>query len=225
MDLLGYKFKNQKLLELALTHRSSNLQRNEEDNERLEFLGDAVLDLAVSEFLLHRFPNANEGRLSKLRATLVNERTLAMLARSLGLGAALKLGKGEESSGGRDKDSILSSALEALTAAIHLDGGFQASRQWLETLFEGALDESALGDLVVDYKTRLQEAIQAKLKTAPTYNTVKSTGPDHDKTFEVEIQVLGKSLGRGWGKSKKEAEQKAAQAVYDKLDDKLKQLG
>ncbi len=222
MNLLGYQFRNIALLTQSLTHRSYAADRRgstpadptlQQDNERLELLGDTVLELIVTEMLLKALPHALEGQISKSRAALVNERILAHLARSLGLGADLLLGRGEENSGGRDKDSILASGLEAVAAAVYLDGGFDAAQRWGGALFAPAVKEAVAGDIIVDYKTKLQELLQAKLKIAPKYITVSSSGPDHDKTFLIEINVAGKVLAQGSGKSKKEAEQDAARAV------------
>lgn len=223
MDLLGYTFKNPRFLDQALSHRSlvnesrGTMTQDIGDNERFEFLGDAVLELAVSEMLLEAHPKAPEGHLSKVRASLVNEKTLAMLARSLRVGEAVRLGRGEEQSGGRQKDSILASTLEAVVAAIYMDSGFEGARHWLRDLFRPAVEESRHRELLIDYKTRLQELVQARFRTAPKYATVKSSGPDHDKTFEVEITLQGKVIAKGRGKSKKEAEQAAARQVYESM--------
>lgn len=183
------------------------------DNERLEFLGDAILDVIVSDILLESFPSANEGQLSKMRAAVVNEKTLALVARSIGLQECLRLGKGELQTGGSQKPSILSSAFEALIAAIYLDGGFQAVYPVVRHLFAPLFAEER--DLLAfyDHKTQLQEIVQARWKVTPTYHLLGTNGPDHAKTFEVEVRMNGKGLATASGSSKKEAEQNAAKAA------------
>jgi ribonuclease-3 len=215
---LGYAFRDRGLLEQALTHSSFAFENQKPDGapaalanyERLEFLGDAVLGLVVSDLAMRQSAEAPEGELSKLRAGLVNSERLAENARQLGLGEALQLGRGEESTGGRDKPSILAAAYEAILAAIYLDGGFEpafraAAGQFLPLL--GALPPL---DLLGDFKTPLQEKVQARFKSTPSYRVVAEQGPDHQKTFEVEVSVNGKPWARGHGRSKKEAEQEAA---------------
>jgi ribonuclease-3 len=204
----GYTFQRPELLSVALTHRSA-VSRAGENNEKLEFLGDAVLGLAVSDVLMHRFPRADEGELSKLRAALVNARVLAAKASEIGLGSYLRLGKGEEKSGGRSKESILAAAYEALLGAVYLDGGFDAARAIVGRHFEAGLESSA-HERLPDYKTRLQEITQRRFRETPNYTLVRSSGPDHDKAFVSEIRVAGKLYGHGEGKSKKAAEQQAA---------------
>lgn len=216
---LGYRFRDLKWLDLALIHKSfGNENRggvaiDERDNERLEFLGDAVLDLVISEILLTEYRDWAEGELSKMRASLVNERVLAGLARELGLGNLLKLGKGEEQTGGRDKDSILASTLEAVIAAVYMDAGYKAARTWVQSKFLSRLKQPSADESFGDFKTRLQEIVQARYKSAPRYELVQTEGPDHDKTFEVELFVDGDAVAKASGKSKKEAEQNAAQAA------------
>lgn len=180
------------------------------DNERLEFLGDAILDVIVSDILLEAFPNANEGQLSKMRAAVVNEKTLAQLAASIGLAECIRLGKGEALTGGNQKPSILSSTLEALFAAVYLDGGFNAAYPVIRHLFAPFFVEER--DLIAfyDHKTQLQEIVQARWKVTPTYHLLKTEGPDHAKTFEVEVRMSGKPMATANGSSKKEAEQNAA---------------
>jgi len=208
-ERLGYRFRTAELFETALTHRSSSATRGARNNEKLEFLGDAVLELAVSDLLMKQFPQHQEGELSKLRASLVNARILAQKARALGLGEALRLGKGEEKSGGRDKESILAAGYEALIGAIYLDRGFVAARRVLARQF--AADIASRGHAAVeDCKTRLQEVTQKQFKATPTYTLVMETGPDHAKLFVSQISIGGRTLGRGEGKSKKSAEQAAA---------------
>jgi ribonuclease III len=176
----------------------------------LELLGDAILDVIISDILLEAFPNANEGQLSKMRAGVVNEKTLAQLAASIGLADCVRLGKGEAQTGGNQKPSILSSTLEALIASIYLDGGFAAVYPVVRHLFAPMFIEER--DLIAffDHKTQLQEIIQARWKVTPTYHLLRSEGPDHAKTFEVEVRMSGRTLAVASGQSKKEAEQNAA---------------
>ena len=205
---IDYQFDHPELLDLAMTHRSA-VGRSGENNEKLEFLGDAVLGLVVSDLLMHRFPRADEGELSKLRAALVNARVLAAKAMEVDLGSCLRLGKGEEKSGGRQKESILAAGYEALLGAMYFDGGLAAVRAIVGRQFEPGSDLSAPNRLI-DNKTRLQEITQARFRETPIYTLVRSTGPDHDKAFVSEIRIGGKLYGRGEGKSKKAAEQEAA---------------
>ncbi len=213
---LGYRFKALALLDEALTHSSLvNEQKTAlpQHNERLEFLGDAVLSLVMSEYLASALPRSSEGTLSKLKAQVVSEASLAQVARRLGLGEHLKLGRGEDRSKGREKDSLLADALEAVLAAVHLDGGYEASRMVTRHIFSEELtqiaaqqDQPGAGD----YKTQLQEWCQKRHDTLPRYATVRETGPDHQKLFEVELSIQGEVVGVGSGRSKKEAEQQAA---------------
>ena len=218
---LGYQFRHPNLLRDALTHTSyyNELgESGESDNERLEFLGDAVLNLVTSEYLLTAVPGAAEGVLSKLRARLVSEETLTGVARRLGLGAALRLGKGETITQGKDKPSILADALEAVLASIYLDGGIGAAETWIKTNFAdelAACDQSVRG--CRDFKTDLQEICQQKFETLPQYRTTAESGPDHEKMFEVEILIRGSRYGLGKGRSKKEAEQMAAKQALERL--------
>jgi ribonuclease-3 len=231
-EKLGYKFKKKKhVLEQALIHKSHGNESRldiapaDRDNERLEFLGDAVLDFAVSDHLYELFPSASEGELSKRRAALVNERTLAELARRLGLGEVVLLGKGEESSGGRDKDSILSNLVEAVVAAIYLDGGMDAARSWVGQVFSLHFASSLEAQAgVTDYKTRLQERCQALFKIGLVYTLIKSEGPDHDKRFTVKVSLRANVLAVGEGKSKKEAEQSAASGAFLAFGENLEKL-
>lgn len=218
-ERLGYTFGDRGILLQSMTHTSYGHEFLQEksvalrDNERLEFLGDAILDVVVSDILLEAFPNANEGQLSKMRAAVVNEKTLAQVAKSISLQDCIRLGKGEIQTGGHEKLSILSSALEALIAAIYLDGGFNAVYPVVRHLFAPFfLDER---DLIAfyDHKTQLQEMVQARWKVTPTYHLVTTRGPDHAKTFEIEVRMNGKPLAVASGSSKKEAEQNAARAA------------
>ncbi|MBI3542380.1 MAG: ribonuclease III [Deltaproteobacteria bacterium] len=220
---LGYDFKNPSLLELACIHKSyGNEHRSAEridtrDNERFEFLGDAILDLSISQILLESFPECSEGDLSKLRAGLVNEKSLARVARDLKLGEHVWLGKGEQHTGGREKDSILASTFEAIVAAVFVDGGFHAADEWVRALFKERVRTSRDATSLSDFKTRLQEVVQARFKAAPRYDVLTSSGPDHDKTFEIQLVINGAVAATATGKSKKEAEQSAAKIALDQL--------
>jgi ribonuclease III len=220
----SYRFTNPSFLVEALTHKSYVNERRDsgrKHNERLEFLGDAVLSLIMSDYLATRYPDLSEGALSKLKANLVSEAPLANAARRLNLGARLKLGRGEELSNGRDKTSLLADALEAVIAAVYLDGGFEASRNFtIEALTDelrhlDVLQEQPGGD---DYKTRFQEWCQKRYDLLPRYVVVRETGPDHQKVFEVEVQVNDRVFGIGRGYSKKEAEQEAAQQALEQAE-------
>lgn len=218
---LSYTFKDEALLELALTHKSyANENKMTSHNERMEFLGDAVLGLVISEYLMKTFPDSNEGDLSRFRAAVVSEPALASVARELGLGEFLLLGKGEDQSGGRNKDSLLADCLEALIAAIYLDAGKDAVESLVIRLFEEAMKKNRASGESLDYKTELQEICQERLKQLPEYRVVSETGPDHQKQFEMEVWVKGELSGRGRGKSKKEAEQGAAKEALEKLSEK-----
>ena len=211
-DRLGYKFINRIWLQQALVHSSYAYEYSQSgpSNERLEFLGDAVLNLIISDFLVIMYPAAAEGNLSRRRASLVNARHLAGMARHLNLGAYLLLGRGEEQQSGRQKPSVLADALEALIAAVYLDGGYESAKEVVRSLFKGKLDTHE-GDLVSqDFKTALQEYTQKWLKVSPEYRLVRQDGPAHARIFEVEVWLAGKPMGRGEGKSKKQASQAAA---------------
>lgn len=220
---LSYSFTEPKLLRQALTHKSylnESKDKTVKDNERFEFLGDAVLDFIISEALVERFPELPEGDLSKMKAKVVSEGTLARIAKGIDLGSFLFLGKGEEITSGRGKSSLLADAMEALIAAIYLDGGFAAVREVVLKEFDLPLQETTRPDLVVDYKTELQEYCQQAFGLLPYYRVIQESGPDHQKTFEVEIEIRGKTFGVGIGKSKKEAEQKAAEITLEQLRNK-----
>lgn len=204
----------------AVTHKSyCNEHRDEPctDNERLEFLGDAVVDLAISQRLMEKFPQANEGELSKLRALIVNEEGLSRIARSMGLGELLQLGRGEELTGGREKSSVLADALEAVIGAVYLGGGMAKVLEVVDRFFSEALAGVAEGRNGQDYKTLLQEDAQLRLKLSPRYRVVSETGPDHEKIFEVEVSIGSAIYGRSTGRSKKEAEQAAARQTLAML--------
>jgi ribonuclease-3 len=211
---LGHRFVRPELLTVAITHRSTGEGTH---NETLEFLGDAVLSLAVSDLLMRDFPEAREGDLSKMRASLVNAEQLAHKARRVDLGRWLRLGKGEERSGGREKEKILAAAYEALLGAIYLDAGYEAARRVVEAQFDDLQrDPEAPG--YRDYKTRLQELTQRLYREMPVYTLTAEHGPDHEKEFVVELAIGGRVLGRGTGRSKKLAEQAAAMEALAALD-------
>ncbi len=222
---LGYRFRNPSLLKQALVHRSYAHEHPEAvdgDNERLEFLGDAVLSLAMSHLLVEKFPKLDEGALSKIRASLVNEESLAEVGQVLNLGELLLLGKGEERTGGRQKPSLIADAVEAVLGAIYLDGGldpaFRVVRRFLGSTLDRASGEmDPVQSLDKDYKTQLQELTQAHWKETPRYQVVREEGPDHDKTFHVEAYLNGELLASGIGKTKKAAEQAAAREALERL--------
>ncbi len=217
---LDISFNNQSLLEQALVHRS-HLNENPgfapASNERLEFLGDAVLDLVIAEKLYQDFPHFTEGEMTKLRSALVRRDTLSRMARTIKLGDYLYLGKGEETSGGRHKPANLAGALEAVIAAIFIDQGSATARDFIIGLLGKELEKVVSQDAVADYKSQLQQFIQARQQSAPTYHVVEAVGPDHDKRFTVEVRVGDTVLGRGSGKSKKIAETEAARSALDQL--------
>ncbi len=212
-DKLAYAFRDTSLLVTALTHRSwlNETQDPERtDNERLEFLGDAVLALVSSDLLMKRFPEQPEGVLSKARAAVVNEAGLARIAESLGVGQWIFLGHGEEQAGGRQKRSLLANTVEALLGAVYRDGGFEAAFRVAARLMEPLLEDVPTA-ASKDFKSRLQELAQAKLQKAPSYTVLSERGPDHAKTFEVAILIGEREYARAVGRSKKEAQQSAAE--------------
>ena len=213
-DRLGYAFRDVSLLENALTHSSyANERRGSvSSNERLEFLGDSVLGMVTADKLYHCFPDLPEGRLSRLRAELVCEQSLHAVALDLGLGAHLRLGKGEEHSGGRERPSILADAVEAVIAAMYLDGGLDPARTFILGHILCGIDAGEIHH-VMDYKTELQEQIQRKADQHLRYELVETTGPDHNKRFVMAVFLNDREIGRGHGRSKKEAEQEAAKAA------------
>lgn len=212
--LLKYEFKNINLLKEAITHKSIKSSIN---NERLEFLGDAVLDLIVGEYLYHKFSTQSEGDLSKLRASLVNEDSLAKIAKELKLGEFLYLSPAEENNGGRDKQSLISDALEALIGAIYLESGLNSVKVIFIDLLEKNFPDINLNSLTKDYKTALQEITQAQIGTAPKYELISSSGPDHKKSFEMAVLLNGKEIARATGNSKKAAEQACALKALEML--------
>jgi ribonuclease III len=215
---LGVHFDEPDLLELALTHRSWAFEhQSDATNERLEFLGDAVLGLVVTDEVFHAHPDDQEGRLAKVRAAAVRTESLAAVARAIGLGPYVRLGRGEAASGGADKDSILADGLEAVFGAVYLDQGFATAYDLVERLFGPRLAELAGVDAALDFKTSLQELAAARFETLPRYDVVADDGPDHAKTFTATVRVDGEVLGGGTGPSKKQAEQQAAREAYERL--------
>ena len=217
-----YEFRNKELLNEALRHSSyvnELADHNLQDNERLEFLGDAVLNLIVGHILMRRYPDVKEGELSRRRANLVNESQLAKMARTFELGDYIQLGKGEIQTNGREKNSILADTYEALVAAVYLDGGFEAAFTFIETNFLPMMDRLHSTAKNYDYKSQLQEKVQVGHGAMPDYHIIREDGPDHDKTFWVELKVLDLET-RGSGKNKKAAEQEAARKALEILKEK-----
>jgi len=221
---LNLTFSDKTLLQRALTHRSylnENPNYLLEDNERLEFLGDAILDFVTGEYLYHRFPEVAEGRLTNLRSALVRTETLAGFAAELDLGEFMYLGRGEEDSGGRQRPAILCDAFEALIGALYLDQGIEAARDFVCQFIEPALQEIIVSQAEKDPKSRLQEVAQSHYQLTPTYRTVKEQGPDHAKEFTVEAVIGDRAYGTGTGFSKQNAAQVAAQEALDILENEL----
>lgn len=221
---IQYVFNDKSLLNKALTHSSFCREHSTEakvNNERLEFLGDAFFDAIISVELYKRLEKVDEGRLTKTRALIVCEKSLAAVAARLDIGIYLNMGKGEEHSGGRHRESILADAVEAVVGAIYLDGGFEEAYRFVSREFEQTVEDALAGRLFTDYKTQVQEILQKRgRKTTISYHLDRDEGPDHDKTFYVHLVCNGKKLGSGCGKSKKEAEQDAAKATYQFLQKK-----
>lgn len=217
---MGVRFHDPALLRRALTH-ASYLNENPDcswgDNERLEFLGDAVVDFVAADYLYAHFPDWQEGQLTSLRAEWVRAETLAQFATDKGLGTYLLLGHGEEQSGGRTRVAMLSDAFEALVGAIYLDGGLEAARQFVVPFLEALAESDTASAALRDPKSRLQEWAQSSVHAAPTYVTVEESGPDHARQFTVEVLIQGQVRGRGTGRSKQAAEQAAARAALDSL--------
>jgi ribonuclease-3 len=216
---LGYHFQNKELLIEALTHKSYKQPYN---NERLEFLGDAVLDLIVGEYLYKKFTDFDEGKLSKMRASLVNEGGFTRLASYLNLGEYIYLSNAEENNSGRTKSSLLSNAFEALMGAIYLESGLDKVRDITILLLENVHDDISLDSLFKDYKTSLQELTQAHYGITPEYDLIAAHGPDHKKEFEVAVSIDGKRYASAQGKSKKQAQQEAAKITLELLSKELK---
>ena len=215
---IGYRFQNIQLLQNALAHSSYANERWHNSllsNERLEFLGDSVLGMLVAEYLFRNFPDRTEGELTRMRADMVCEKTLAAVANRIGLGGHLLLGHGEEQGGGRSRDSILADAVEAVLAACFLDGGLEAALKFVQQFILVEVPVTKLNN--ADYKTALQELVQQKKNQVLSYALVGQSGPDHDKRFDVEVSLNGVVVGQGSGRSKKRAEQDAARAAIEKL--------
>ncbi len=219
-ETLFYHFKDMELLKEALRHSSYVNEQNDEqlrDNERLEYLGDAVLSLVIGHLLMRSYPQMHEGDLSRIRANMVNETQLAQLARHIDIGHYLLLGKGEIQTNGHDKNSLLANAVEAVIAAIYLDGGFEAVFAIIDRHFRPLIEAAPDSTNDQDYKSRLQESVQGKIRAIPRYRIIDETGPDHDKTFRVKMSV-GDIETQGTGKSKKLAEQDAARKGLEKFE-------
>jgi ribonuclease-3 len=220
-ERIGYTFRDPGLLEQALTHRSraaEDISGGAVDNELLEFLGDAVLGLVVSDVLCHQYPGYSEGQASKIKASVVSTQSLASHAEQIQLGDYLLLGRGEEKSGGRSKPALLADTYEALVAALYLDGGLESAAAFLRRELKGAIDAGAVEKFIGrDYKSALQEQLQSLGKPLPEYVVANEAGPDHQKVFSVDVRVLGTVLGSSSGHSKKEAEQEAARQALTKL--------
>ncbi|MCD8189472.1 MAG: ribonuclease III [Clostridiales bacterium] len=220
-EKLGYHFRDSSLLENALTHSSYANEHHMgsiHSNERLEFLGDSVLGMVTADSLYHTFPNLPEGELTRLRANLVCEGSLAMVARQLDLGSYLKLGKGEAGGGGGQRPSIIADAVEAVLAAVYLDGGISQARRIVQRFILSNIDQ--VQEASRDHKTYLQELVQRKSGQSLSYRLIGESGPDHNKTFTMEVLLNGVSVGSGSGRSKKEAEQMAAKAAIARLEGK-----
>lgn len=220
-ERLGYRFQNYTLLRQALTHRSFVNEIGDpdiEDNEKFEFLGDSVLGLVISDFLFRNFPRFREGDLSRVKSHVVSEPFLAEIARELDLGAFLLLGKGEAASGGHEKNSLLANCYEAIVASIYLDGGIEAARNFLLACFQERIETLIEQQHILDHKSLLQEHSQEIFNCTPVYRLRQILGPDHDKTFEVELLIKKEVFSVGSGKNKKEAEQAAAKEALAKLN-------
>ncbi|MBI5184010.1 MAG: ribonuclease III [Nitrospinae bacterium] len=218
-ERLNYRFKELNLLNEALTHKSYVNEKNSDlrDNERLEFLGDSVIDLIVGDYSFKRFSNYSEGDLSKIRAAVVNEIDLAEIARRIGIGRFILLGKGEEQSGGESKNSILSNTFEAIIAAIYLESGLENTYSVIINIFKERIDDVGNSCHYRDFKSELQEFTQGRFNCIPSYRISSESGPDHEKVFEINVIIGGVIYGKGKGKNKKEAEQLSAKEALDKL--------
>lgn len=223
---LNIYFQREELLKVALTHRSHAYERKGikiENNERLEFLGDAILDLVISEYLYLTFPHLSEGAMTKIKAIVVSSRVLSSKASALGLGEYLFLGRGEDLTGGRRRSSLLADVFEALIGAIYLDQGIEKVRTFILQHLQGDIHHLSSGDYIKDYKTELQELAQSEKGIIPLYEIIEELGPDHKKEFIVQVILEEKALGQGRGRSKKEAEQMAAQRAWKSLTGKKAQ--
>ncbi|MBQ3427297.1 MAG: ribonuclease III [Clostridia bacterium] len=214
---IGYEFKDKALLTNALTHSSYANEKHMKNNERLEFLGDSVLSVIISDYIFHRMKRVDEGDLSKFRATLVCESSLAEVAKKIRLSEYVMLGKGEDMTGGRQRPSVISDAFEAVLGAIYLDSNIETARGWLLSLMKDRIELVLSGGLYSDYKTVLQELIQRDGRSAVTYSTIKSSGYDHDRRFTVQVEINGKAMETASGHSKKIAEQTAAKKLLERL--------
>lgn len=218
-EKIGFKIDSIELLEMALTHSSyANESKGKfQHNERMEFLGDSILSLIVSDYLFTTYPDVSEGNLTKKRAVVVSERSLVSMAEEISLGSYILLGRGEESTGGRQRASILADAFESLIAAVYLNGGLDVARSFVLKYITKAIEMSFNGQGFRDYKTELQEKLQRRSDSEIEYRIVSEQGPDHDKVFVAEVNFDGNSIGSGTGKSKKEAEQQAASNAMNTL--------
>lgn len=214
---IGYEFKDKTLLERALTHSSYANENGTLNNERLEFLGDSVLSIIVSDYIFKRMKDVNEGDLSKFRATLVCEKSLASIAEKISLNSLVMLGKGEDRMGGRQRPSIISDAFEAILGAIYLDAGFETAQKWLLNLMTERIEQVLNGAFYSDYKSTLQEMVQKDGKSVVTYATINTEGKEHNRIFTVQVEINGEPVKVACGHSKKSAEQKAAKAAIEYL--------
>ncbi len=218
---IGYAFEDIKLLEEALTHSSYSNERRKEarsNNERLEFLGDSVLGIVISDYLFKNFQEMPEGELTKVRSKIVCETTLGECSRAIGLGAFMFFGKGEEMTGGRDRTSILADAYESLIASIYMDGGLEASRDFILTHMKKKISDAIAGKVFLDYKTHLQELVQVNKSNKIKYEIIGEEGPDHCKVFHTQVSLNELVIGDGIGRSKKESEQEAAKMALRKVE-------
>jgi len=217
---LDYKFKDRELLKTALTHSSYANETSVESNERLEFLGDAVLGFVVADVLYKRYPDATEGKLSKMRSSIVSRMNFAHFARELRINKQVLLGKGEENTGGRERESNLSGTFEAVIGAIFIDGGYRKVYKVIIKLLKNCLNGDE--EIFKDYKTKLQEVAQRKFKKVPKYKVVLEEGPPHDKNFHIEVKLGRKTFGKGMGSNKKKAEQEAAKQGLERMEKQKK---
>lgn len=220
MKNLKVEFKDAKLLERSLTHRSLLNEKKNKDlqhNERLEFLGDAVLELIISEYLFHKYPERPEGELTSFRAAVVNTTSLGDLSRELGIGEHLIMSKGEEMTGGREKEYLLANAFEAILGAIYIDQGYEKAKEFVNMHLVPKIENIVKYRLDIDPKTKLQERAQRLLKKTPVYKVIKEEGPDHEKTFTVVVKINGEEYGTGKGNNKQKAEEKAAAETLKKI--------
>ena len=217
---IGVEFKNKDLLLLALTHRSYVNEHKDTDshNERLEFLGDAVLELITSDYLFSTYPERTEGDLTSFRAALVRTESLADTAQEIGVGENIRLSKGEEDTGGRAKNYLLANAFEAIIGAIYLDSGYEIARDFVHTHLLKKIAHIVANRLDIDSKTKIQEVTQSKYKVTPVYEVIEEEGPDHDKRFTVVVKINGKEIGKGFGTSKQKAEEDAAKSGIEYIE-------